>query len=297
MGFKFAFEKGLLGENSLTNVKFKKQDEGYASSTQAEQGSVVEFIPMHFKNSPVITFIAFLDSIKDNIKQTFTPQQPYGRSDPIQMWKSSDRQIQFGFKIVSSDEEMALRNVNNLSWLVASSYPTYAEAECANSVAASPLYRVKYANIIANTNNRSGLLCAIPGFNVTHDFKDGVIHIHSGDVKKLSTNAGFPTQANEIIVARTISVDCTMNVLHEHSLGWDATTGEWRGGSTAGWPYGFGLVKDAGDPLSKGPDAPAGSSDTGPGKTADSTTVAGREEAAAESANFTDAQAQKFVKG
>ena len=99
MTFKIPQEEALLGERELRNVKFKKQNEGYASSTQADQGSVIEFIPMHFKNTPVITFLAFLDDIKDNIKQTFTPQQPYGRSDPIQVWKSSDRVITLSFKI------------------------------------------------------------------------------------------------------------------------------------------------------------------------------------------------------
>ena len=195
MAFKVPTEKSLLGENHLTNVKFKKQNEGYTSSSQANKGSVIEFIPMHYKNSPVISFIAFLDDIKDNIKQDFSPQQPFGRTDPIQIWKSSSRSISLSFKIVSSSDEMALRNLNNLAWLMASSYPTYQEAQCANSLAASPLYRVKFANLIANVNNKSGLLCAINGFNVTHDLKNGVIHVRSTRVKKLATGAGFPTQA------------------------------------------------------------------------------------------------------
>jgi len=286
MAFRINEEKSLLGENHLTNVKFKKQNEGYTSSTQAEQGTVVEFIPMHFKNTPVISFIAYISDIKDNVKQTFTPQQPYGRMDPIQVWKSSDRVISFSFDIASGDEEMALRNMNNLSWLVASSYPTYSEVECATSIAATPLYRVKYANIIANTNNKNGLLCAIPGFNVTHDFKEGAIHIRSGTAKKLVADAGFPTQASEIIVARTINVQCTLNILHEHSLGWDSTTGEWRGNSHGGYPYGFGLVKDAGTPGSKGAEAVGTSSDVGASAAANGSTTAAREQGAAIAKNL-----------
>ena len=101
MTFKIPQEEALLGERELRNVKFKKQNEGYASSTQADQGSVIEFIPMHFKNTPVISFVAFLDGIKDRVAQDFTPNQPYGRMDPIQVWKSSSRVITFNFKIVS----------------------------------------------------------------------------------------------------------------------------------------------------------------------------------------------------
>ena len=49
MGFRISHERALLGENQLGNVKFKKQNEGYTSSTQANQGTVIEFIPIHFK--------------------------------------------------------------------------------------------------------------------------------------------------------------------------------------------------------------------------------------------------------
>ncbi len=229
MSFRIPSEVGLLGEEGLKNVPIKSQDAGYVSSKQANQGAVIEFIPMHIKNTPVISFIAFLNEIKDDIKQDFSQTQPFGRTDPIQIWKSSTRTISLNFNIVSSDEEMAMRNLNHLNWLVASSYPTYSKTDCANSIAATPLYRVKYANIVANTHNRSGLLCSIGGFSVTHTLSKGVIHIHAAAVKNLAKGAGFPTQADEIIVAREIAVNCTLTVLHEESMGWDATTGEWRG--------------------------------------------------------------------
>jgi hypothetical protein len=286
MPFKIPEEIGLLGESKLGNVKFKGANEPLDSSREAEQGSVIEFIPIHYKNTPVISFIAFLGDIKDDIKQTFQPEQPFGRTDPIQIWKASSRVITLNFKIPSSDEEMALRNINNLSWLMASSYPTYEKSQCATSIVATPLYRVKFANIIANTNNRNGILCAIPGFSVSHELKNGAIHVHSAAMKSLAEEAGFPTQAKEIIVARTISVSCTLNVLHEHSLGWDVTTGEWRGGGKSGYPYGFGLVKDAGDPQSKGSGGTAHSSDTGAATAGNSTSTDSRESAAAAEKNL-----------
>ena len=286
MGFKIATEAALLGESKLGNVKFKKQNDGFTPSSQAQKGAVIEFIPMHFKNTPVIKFIAFIDDIKDNIKQDFTPQQPFGRTDPIQIWKSSSRDISLNFKILSSDEEMALRNLNNLSWLIASSYPTYEKSQCANSLAASPLYRVKLGNLIANVHNRAGLLCAINGFNVSHDLKGGVIHIHSTKAKNLADGAGFPTQAQEILVAKTITVSCQLNVLHEHSLGWDSTTGEWRGGSKQGYPYGFGVIKDAGTPGSAGAGGTATSTDASVAAATNGASTAARQEGAAIAKNL-----------
>jgi len=200
------------------------------------------------------------------------PTQPYGRLDPIRVWKSSDRKISLSISIISSSEEMAIRNLNNLNWLLASSYPTYDSSfcGCSTSVAASPMFRVKYANLITNMNNHSGLLCVIPSFGVTHDFKSGVIHVRPDDPttytgnkvdRSLLSAAGFPVQSGNYIIATKISLSCTLEVVHEHSLGWDLETGEWRGGKSSGYPYGLGLVKSATDPPSSS--GQGGSTDQG----------------------------------
>tara|TARA_Y100000310_G_scaffold345007_1_gene461127 strand:+ start:3025 stop:3924 length:900 start_codon:yes stop_codon:yes gene_type:complete len=262
MSFKIASEVGLLGESQLANVPFKGPNAGFDSSVQADAGTKIEFIPIHFKNVPVISFIAYMDDIKDTINQAVQSTQPYGRPDPIRVWKSADRKIALSIKILSSSREMALRNLNNLNWLLASSYPTYDSSfcGCATSIAASPLFRVKYANLITNVSNHNGLLCVIPSFSVTHEFKSGVIHVRRSDMSappkgertgaSLLRSAGFSTQAENYIVATKIGLSCTLEVVHEHSLGWDLATGEWRGGKASGYPYGLGLTKDTSDPPS-----------------------------------------------
>ena len=118
MGFIIPHERGLLRENQLGNVSFKKQNEGYTTSAQANQGAVIEFIPMHFKNTPVISFIAFLDDIKDNVKQTFTPQQPFGRMDPIQTFKRTGRKISFGWDVIAGSLDEAHENQQRVSLLL-----------------------------------------------------------------------------------------------------------------------------------------------------------------------------------
>ncbi len=261
MSFKIASEVGLLGETKFTNVPFKGPGAGFDSSVQADAGTKIEFIPVHFKNVPVISFIAYMDSIKDTINQGVQPTQPYGRLDPIRVWKSSDRKITLNINILSSSEEMAIRNLNNLNWLLASSYPTYDSSVCgcSSAVAASPMFRVKYANLITNMNNHSGLLCVIPSFGITHEFKHGVIHVRPDDPvtyapnkvdRSLLSAAGFPVQSGNYVIATKIGLSCTREVVHEHSLGWDLETGEWRGGKASGYPYGLGLVKNANDPPS-----------------------------------------------
>ena len=48
-------------KSGFQNVKFKKRD--FDNSTAAELGTILEIIPVHIKNPPVIQFIAYLDSL------------------------------------------------------------------------------------------------------------------------------------------------------------------------------------------------------------------------------------------
>lgn len=253
MSFKISAEIGLLGENKFANVPFKGPNQGFDPSKEAKAGTKIEFIPIHYKKAPVISFIAYMKNIKDTFNQKVNEQQVFGRVDPIRLWKTSNRQISLDISIPSSDEEMALRNLNNLNWLLASGYPTYASSgnctKCSAAVAASPLFRVKYANLISDTPGDLGLLCVIQTFSVTHEFDKGAIHVRPADGPDLSllTNAGFTQKAGRYVVASNISLNLTLDVVHERSMGWDAQTGEWRTKGGA-FPYGTGLQKHSSTP-------------------------------------------------
>ena len=127
--------------SGFQNVKFKKND--FNSSTAAEGGAVLKFIPVHYKNPPVIQFIAFLDSLSDRYDTQYGEQQPFGRTNPYYIWQGNKRSIGISFAIPSSGISNGLHNLNNLSWLLSSVYPTYKDSTTATSVAASPLFRLK----------------------------------------------------------------------------------------------------------------------------------------------------------
>jgi len=254
MSFRIAAEIGLLGEGHFANVPFKGPNQGFDPSKEAKAGTKIEFIPIHYKNAPVISFIAYMKDVKDTFNQKANEIEVYGRADPIRLWKSSSRKISLTINIPSSNEEMALRNLNNMNWLLASGYPTYAASgnctKCSAAVAASPLFRVKYANVISDAPGDLGLLCVIQQFSVTHDFSKGAIHVrpadNSGDLKLL-TNAGFTKKAGRYVVASTMSLNLSLDVVHERPMGWDVQTGEWRGEGGA-FPYGVALQKHSSDP-------------------------------------------------
>ena len=228
-------------KSGFQNVKFKKRD--FDNSTAAELGTVLEIIPVHIKNPPVIQFIAYLDSLSDSIQSQQTPVQPFGRTDPYYMWKSNKRSIRVGFSIPSTSISKGLDNLNNLSWFLSSLYPTYKETQVATSIAASPLFRVRYSNLIcSNAKGGQGLLGVIQNVSVNHEVIE---------------QAGFSSrfsEGNSLLIPKTMKVNFNLDVVHDHSLGWEYDTGEWRGGlASPTFPYNFGLIRETSDTPPVGP--------------------------------------------
>ena len=90
--------------------------------------------------------------------------------------------------------------------------------------------------------------------------KSGFISIDmSSTDKDIRDESGFPKQADKILVPKNIGLTCTLNVVHETSLGWDVNTGEWRGQTRDGFPYGFGVLRGTmGSAGARGKDPAAG---------------------------------------
>jgi len=252
----FQVEKAAYSgaKNTFTNVKFKKN--ALDNSAAAEAGTALEIIPLHIKNPPVIQFISYLTSIKETFKSAATATQPFGRTDPYYMWKSNDRTITVGFDIPSSSVTKGLDNLNNLSWFLAALYPTYKDNLTTTSIAASPMFRVRFANLIcSSTNDGQGLPGVIQSVSVTHDHKQGFINV---DTNNMGTsfasagaaalkNAGFEDSISEgkkLLIPKLMKISFNLNVVHDHQLGWNYHTGEWRGGPAGPrFPYDFGLVR------------------------------------------------------
>ena len=253
-------------KNTFKNVKFKKNN--LENSDPATAGTILEFIPVHIKNPPVIQFIAYIESMSDRFGAQFSSEQPFGRTDPYYVWKSNRRDIGISWVLPSSSTAIALDNMNNLSWLLGALYPTFKDTTTATSVAASPLFRVRHANLISSpVRDGMGLLCVIQSVDVTHDVKDGFISINPKNMgssfanvdARLIKDAGFENSIREgkkLLIPKTIKLNCTLNVVHDHALGWDLATGNFRGGNT-GFPYQVGIMRegDTGDSPTNPPSA------------------------------------------
>lgn len=251
-------------KDSFGNVKFKKRD--FENSPGAESGTILEIIPVHIKNPPVIQFIAYLDSLSDTFSSQQTPVQPFGRTDPYYMWKSNKRAIRVGFSIPSSSVSIGLENLNNLSWFLGALYPTYKDTQVATSISASPMFRVRFANLICSaTRNGQGLLGVIQNVTITPEVKNGFISARTDNLgssfgsvtSDVIKAAGFEenfTEGKKLLIPKLMTVGFSLDVVHDHAMGWEHSTGQWRGGLAApSFPYDFGLVRETLDTPPVGP--------------------------------------------
>ena len=245
-------------KSTFKNVEFKQGD--FLSSPGAEAGSLFEIIPTHYRNPPVIQFVAYLNSISDRYNVDYGAEQPYGRTNPYYIWQGNNRSISVGLDIPSSGITSALNNLNNLSWLLSSLYPTYKDSTTATSIAATPLFRVRYANIIASsTNNGQGLLCTINSVSLSHQLESGFLQVNPKNVGSSFANAaarvieagGFGNsipEGKKFLIPKLMKIDMDLSVVHDHALGWDYHTGEFRGNPGApSFPHNFGTTKQTVD--------------------------------------------------
>tara|TARA_R110000851_G_scaffold325400_2_gene493305 strand:- start:790 stop:1722 length:933 start_codon:yes stop_codon:yes gene_type:complete len=261
----FQVEKAAYAgeKDTFSNVKFKKSNT--ESSNAAEAGTILEIIPIHIKNPPVIQFLAYIETLSDKVSTEHTAEQPYGRPDPYYIWKSNSRTINVVFNVPSSSVAMGLNNLNNLSWFFAAQYPTYKGNQVTTAISATPMFRVRFANLIcSSTKGGQGLLGVLNGLSVTPDFESGFISVNSSNAGSVQANvasqllaaAGFDENVPEgkkLLIPKLFKLSFDMKVVHDHSLGWDHNDGTWRGGFAASsYPYDFGLIRESVDPPGAG---------------------------------------------
>ena len=116
-------------------------------------------------------------------------------------------------------------------------------------------------------------MCAIKSFSVSPDTKKaGWIPVHAQNMGSNFANldaqilqeAGFDSFVNEgdrLLIPKLLDASMQLEVINDHSVGWDYATGEWSGGQSASrYPYLLGMQKEAG-----GAAAPSAAAPTAPG--------------------------------
>jgi len=209
----------------------------------------ISFSSMHV--SSFVKFKAFITSFSQEFNSNWNSQTVFGRMDPIQTFQNTQRTITLAFKTTSADAAEAKENLDKINRLTKMLYPTYDDpgieglgASNALTMAKPPLMRVKFTNWIQG--GTGGLICAINGFSYEPDFaEEGAFDYF------------------DALLPKTININCTLNVLHEHDLGW-SQDGRWLGAERGGANFPFAISSVISQNISEDPQSQPQTPDTPP---------------------------------
>ena len=152
-----------------------------------------------------ISFAAYVKNVSDKYSPKFSPEEVYGRMDPIPIYQRTKRSIQFDLDLPSNGIEQSIEIANKLNILVRNMYPSYQRNGSVNIISSPPLVRIFFSNLIYDTKTGGSLLGYFNGaINIIHDLEKGVF----------SKNQGYETYP------RSYSLSFNFNVLHEYTPGY-----------------------------------------------------------------------------
>ena len=164
----------------------------------------------HIPSHKSVKFKAFLTTYADSFITNWEKESVIGRNDPYQNFKNTERTINLGWTLVAQDEQEARENLMRASNLAQFVYPSYTGAG-ATSLAASPVFRLKFLNLIRDASVDLGPQAS------AHD--SGLPGIVNGFVFTPNLDSGF-FMVNGSLYPKDIACTCQFTALHAHTLGW-----------------------------------------------------------------------------
>ncbi len=178
----------------------------------------ISYVPNNGKEKYTLMFPAIIDAYTEDFKATFDQEQLYGRMDPVQKYKNTSRTINVSFKVLAYDENHALRNLQALSTLSQFLYPVYVQdgsesISNATSISQSPLWRVKFANLIQSTKINKNLS--------NNDYVDsGLLVAPTSFTFQPDLEMGFFVSQKTFLFPKQIKLSLGLTAVHESTLGW-----------------------------------------------------------------------------
>jgi hypothetical protein len=186
----------------------------------------------HLPTSEQITFRGWVKSFSDSFSSNWSTTQVYGRMDPLATFQSTGRVISLEFDVVAGSKAEAIDNDLNINRLIQFLYPVYDKGEGTTGapadqaiVAAAPLLRMRYTNMIQNNVDQEGLLGYLAGVDYSPDLEAGQFFGSQSsfdkDTAPMSSGKflGNPNIADTIFYQQ-LSINLQFTVLHSHLTGW-----------------------------------------------------------------------------
>ena len=212
------------------------------------------------RNDSDVYFKAFITAFNETYSPNFNSTEVFGRTDPIQQYKNTTRNITLAWKVPAASESEAYENLIKTQSLIQMLYPSYlkvSEIDNALTLSQAPLVRLKVMNLLQKNKNSiitqgggtdaqiyeryfsvndpsSGILGVITSCTINHNLEgtDGVFH-------KQGENPGT---SRGTILPKLIDINISFIPLHEQTLGYGSSED-----SIAFFPYGVEAGPSASD--------------------------------------------------
>ena len=208
----------------------------------------------HLATGKTVFFKAFVTDYSEAFTASWQGTPVYGRTDPIQTYSGTARNITLAFDVPAASVGEAYENMARISKLVQMLYPTYIQNEegTGKIIGQAPLVRVKMMNLITNERTDSQ-------FQSGTEIDAGLMH-HEEKAIMSNTNTKNPVEllesyktsplpdngvlaaigninyksdltkiqvfenAPNTILPQSVAVTMGFAVIHEETIGWDAST-------------------------------------------------------------------------
>ena len=225
--------------NSSFNVeRYIKPQLGTGQQVQYADGSdayaninkmVISFY--HVPTGRSVYFKAFIEAFNETYTSNWNSEEVYGRPDPIYLFKNTTRNITLAFKIPAATESEAYENLGRVSELAKFLYPSYTDVQGAQTIAQSPLIRIKVMNLLQSTADNTAP--RLPGvlessnqmyqaYNSDTVAEKGLLGvINNVTINHNITEQGVLEKSRGTILPKLVDVNLSFSVIHEHAMGWD----------------------------------------------------------------------------
>lgn len=228
-----------------------------------QRDQVISF--QNIRNQESVFFKAFITAFSDTYSPNFNSVEVFGRTDPIQQYKGTNRSITLAFKVPAASESEAFENLGRAGKLIQMLYPSYASVSNALTLSEAPLVRLKVMNLLSKDHeNAPGSSETFPQFyskyKSTADPNKGIL----GAITSCTVNHGlesegaFPKKdSTNTILPKLIEINVSFTPIHEETIGFTSLYGDDGeatgkiGNNTRSFPYGV-LLKPANNPVGQG---------------------------------------------
>lgn len=178
---------------------------------------------IHIDSGVGASFPAFVTDYSETFQSDWNEDNYFGRNDKIGRFAGTSRTINLSLDLPSYSAEEARLNMHQIEHLTTTMYPSYEEpAPGVNVMKSYPLVKVKFANLIRNSNVAnsnipidSGLTGWIPSLSINPDLEAG---FHGKPA--IVTGVKGEEPKGGILYPKVWKISFSLRVVHEHKMGW-----------------------------------------------------------------------------